>query len=118
MGFDLGRLANQRDIAARECPTRFSGKRYGVFEKDRGIYTFPLWVSWWKVIANITERCRTQNGIGQSVPGDISIGMPGQFLIMRDEDAAQGHGIAGFKRMDVKPTAKSWGVYRTHKQFL
>ncbi len=54
-----------------------------------------------KMLADVAQCQRTQQGVTQSMQGDITIGMSNQAVVMGDTDAPQGNVIAFAETMDI-----------------
>ncbi|MEL6860876.1 MAG: hypothetical protein AAGL11_03495 [Pseudomonadota bacterium] len=56
--------------------------------------------------------------LGAAALGDIGVGMPGKFLIMRDLHSAEHNAVAWLKRVNIVSGSKTWGERGRHQQSL
>ena len=88
VGADLGLIQDQRGIDIGDRVTRPADLLQRFLYKDGGISTLPFGVGGWKVSADVARSHRPQQRVRQSVQQDVTIGMSGESLVMRNIHAA------------------------------
>ena len=102
MGADLGRLADQGKVDIGDGITGRAHEADHVFEKLPRTRAAPLRIAGREVSADIPVPDRAKHGVGDGVERNISVGMTGQPLVMRDLHSAQPQFFARFETVNVE----------------
>ena len=101
MRADLGGLADDRQVEVIDPPAAIAHAlcREGE-ELGRG-GPAPLRIARREMRADIAFGQRTEQGVGQGMQADITVGMGDDALVMRNPHAAEPDMVAGREGMDV-----------------
>ena len=107
MGADLGRGQDEGGVHVGDGVACASHLAQGFFKKDGGIGALPLGIGGRKESSDIAGGDRAQQRIGQRVEQDVTVGMAGKALIVRQKNAADLERNAGAKLMGIPAVAYS-----------
>ena len=103
----LGRLGDDCDIRIAQPIPFLREQADDVFEQFDAVGTAIVFVGVGEVFADVTERCRAEQGIDERMDGDIRIGMAEQPLFIRDRHTAQDELSAFDKAMKIVTVSDS-----------
>ena len=105
VGGEPGRLGDHRRVNVADVVTLARSEVHCVPEQRAAVRAFPLRIGVGKVHAEVAERQRAENRIGNRMQQDVGVGMAVETALERDGDAADDQRAAGDQRMDVETAA-------------
>ena len=105
MGADLGALTDQSDVDMLDARTCGFREVHGMAQETLAIGAFPLRVGGWEMYADIAFAKGAENGVDQSMPTRVRIGVAKHALVMSDPHAAERDVIAIAEAMRVDAVA-------------
>lgn len=97
----LGRLGNDGAVQIADLPAGLAHAPVGLGQQHHGVRALELGRGVGEELADIAQRGRTQQGVGDGMRQGVGVGVAQQAMGMRNGDAAQDQGAFGDQGVGV-----------------